>query len=77
MVVRVGIHTGEVELRGDDIAGTTVNIAARTASLASADEVLVTRTVTDLVFGSGLAFEDRGEHQLKGVQGTWQLYAVK
>jgi class 3 adenylate cyclase len=45
--------------------------------LASADEVLVTRTVTDLVFGSGLAFEDRGEHQLKGVQGTWQLYAVK
>jgi len=67
--VRVGLHTGEIELHGDDIGGVTVNIGARVAALAGAGEVLVSRTVTDLVAGSGLTFEDRGEHELKGVPG--------
>ncbi|HMC71813.1 MAG TPA: adenylate/guanylate cyclase domain-containing protein [Mycobacteriales bacterium] len=74
--VRVGLHTGEVELRGTDIAGTTVNIGARVVALAAAGEVLVSRTVTDLVVGSGIAFDDREEHELKGVPGTWRLFAV-
>ncbi len=74
--VRVGLHTGEIELRGDDIGGIGVHIAARVSSLADTGEVLVSRTVTDLVAGSGLEFEDRGEHELKGVPGSWQLYAV-
>ena len=74
--VRVGLHTGEVELRGDDIAGTAVNLGARVAGLAAGGEVLVSRTVTDLVAGSGIAFEDRGDHALKGVPGQWRLFAV-
>jgi len=74
--IRVGLHTGEVELRGTDIAGTTVNIGARVVSLADAGEVLVSRTVTDLVAGSGITFADRDEHELKGVPGTWRLFAV-
>jgi class 3 adenylate cyclase len=74
--VRSGVHTGEVELRGDDIAGLGVNIASRIEALAQPGEVLVSRTVTDLVAGSGLEFEDRGEHELKGVPGRWQLYAA-
>jgi class 3 adenylate cyclase/pimeloyl-ACP methyl ester carboxylesterase len=74
--VRAGLHIGEIELRGDDIAGTTVNIAARVAALAGPAEVVVSRTVTDLVAGSGIVFEDRGEHALKGVPGTWRLFAV-
>jgi len=77
IAVRVGLHTGEVALRGEDIAGATVNIAARTAALARAGEVLVSRTVTDLVAGSGFTFEDRGEHELKGVPGSWRLYSVR
>jgi class 3 adenylate cyclase len=76
MDVRVGLHTGEVELRGDDIGGLTVNVAARVTSLAVPGEVLVSRTVTDLVAGSLTRFEDRGEHELKGVPGSWKLYAV-
>jgi class 3 adenylate cyclase len=75
--VRAGVHTGEVELRGDDIAGLGVNIAARIQSLARPGEVLVSRTVTDLVAGSGLRFDDRGEHELKGVPGRWQLCAAR
>jgi class 3 adenylate cyclase len=75
--VRVGLHTGEIELRGDDVGGIGVHIAARVSGLADAGEVLVSRTVTDLVAGSGLAFTDRGEHDLKGVPGTWQLFAVE
>ena len=71
------MHTGEVELRGDDIAGLGVNIASRIQALAQPDEILVSRTVTDLVAGSGLDFDDRGEHDLKGVPGHWQLYAVR
>jgi pimeloyl-ACP methyl ester carboxylesterase len=74
--VRVGVHTGEVQLVGDTVRGIAVHIGARVAELASADEILVSRTVTDLVAGSGLNFADRGEHALKGVPGTWRLYAV-
>jgi class 3 adenylate cyclase len=74
--LRAGVHTGEVEVRGDDIAGLAVTIAKRVCDLAGPGEVLVTRTVTDQVVGSGIAFEDRGEHELKGVAGIWRLYAV-
>jgi class 3 adenylate cyclase len=74
--LRAGVHTGEVELRGDDIAGLGVNIAARIEAIAQPGEVLVSRTVTDLVAGSGLEFDDRGEHNLKGVPGRWQVFAV-
>ncbi len=74
--VRAGIHTGECERRGDDIAGLAVHIAARVGSLADPSEVLVSRTVTDLVAGSGITFEDRGEHSLKGIPDSWSLYAA-
>ena len=75
--VRAGLHTGECELIGDDLGGIAVNIGARVGSVAGAGEVLVSRTVTDLVAGSGIEFADRGVHSLKGVPGEWQLYAVK
>jgi pimeloyl-ACP methyl ester carboxylesterase len=71
--VRAGLHTGECETRGDDLAGMAVHIGARVAATAQADEVLVSSTVRDLVAGSGMQFEERGEHQLKGVPGTWRL----
>jgi pimeloyl-ACP methyl ester carboxylesterase len=76
LTVRVGIHTGEVELRGDDLAGISVVTAARVMAHADDDEVWVSSTVRDLVAGSGLRFEDRGEHDLKGVPGAWQLWEV-
>jgi len=75
--VRAGLHTGEVETRGDDISGIAVNLAARVASAAGAGEVLVSRTVVDLVAGSGLSFAARGAHTLKGVPGEWELFAVE
>ena len=75
--VRAGLHTGECDITDGKVAGITVAIGARIASLAAPSEVLVSRTVRDLVAGSGLAFEDRGEHALKGVPGDWQLYAVR
>lgn len=75
--VRAGLHTGEVELRGDDIGGIAVHIGQRVSSLARAGEVLMSRTVTDLVAGSGIQFDDRGEHELKGVPGKWTIFAVK
>jgi class 3 adenylate cyclase len=75
--VRVGLHTGECELIGDDVGGIAVNIGARVGSAARPGEVLVSRTVTDLVAGSGIEFADRGVHSLKGVPGDWQLFAVK
>ena len=75
--VRVGVHAGEVEIRGDDIGGISVHTAARVQALAQPAEILVTRTVTDLVAGSGIRFSDRGEHELKGVPGTWRLLAVQ
>ena len=74
--VRAGLHTGECELRGDDIGGIAVHIGARVSALAAANEVLVSSTLRDLVIGSGLDFDDRGTHQLKGVPGDWHLYAV-
>ncbi len=75
--LRAGIHTGEVEQRGDDIGGIAVHLAARVQALAGAREVIVSRTVADLVAGSGIAFTDRGEHELKGVPGRWRLLAVE
>jgi class 3 adenylate cyclase len=75
--LRAGIHTGEVEQRGGDIGGIAVHLAARVQALAEAREVLVSRTVADLVAGSGIAFSDRGEHELKGVPGRWRLLAVE
>ena len=74
--VRVGVHTGEVERRGADIAGIGVHIAARVQACAEPGEVWVSRTLTDLLTGSGMTFADRGEHRLKGVPGTWQLFMV-
>lgn len=74
--IRAGVHTGEVERRGDDVGGIGVNVAARIQSLAGAGEVLATRTVKDLSVGSGFRFEDRGTHQLKGVDEPWQVLAV-
>src|SRR5262249_2296452 len=75
--MRVGLHTGEIEEHGDDIGGIAVHIAARVGALAEGNEVLVSRTVVDLVAGSGIEFDDRGEHDLKGVPGAWHLFAVK
>ena len=74
--VRVGVHTGECELIAGKIGGIAVHIGARVAALARAGEVLVSTTVRDLVAGSGLQFEERGVHTLKGVPGAWPLYAV-
>ena len=75
--VRVGLHTGEVELVGDDVAGIAVHIAARVGAKAGTGEVLVSGTVKDLVAGSGIAFTDRGEHVLKGIPDQWRLFAVE
>jgi class 3 adenylate cyclase len=74
--LRLGLHTGECEVRGDDLGGLAVHIAARVASLAGRGEILVSGTVKDLVIGSEIEFVDRGERQLKGVPGTWKLFAV-
>jgi class 3 adenylate cyclase len=75
--VRAGCHIGEIELLGLDVGGIAVHIAARVAALAGPSEVLVSSTVKDLVAGSGLVFADRGEHELKGVPGSWRLYAAE
>jgi class 3 adenylate cyclase len=74
--IRAGLHTGEVELRGDDVGGIAVHIGARVSSVAESGEVLVSRTVKDLVAGSGISFVDKGTFTLKGVPDEWQLYAV-
>jgi class 3 adenylate cyclase len=74
--VRAGIHTGECELRADDVTGMAVNIGARIGALAEPGEVLVSSTVRDLVVGSGIEFEPRGAHELKGVPGEWSLFAA-
>jgi class 3 adenylate cyclase len=74
--VRAGLHTGECEVRGDDIGGLAVHIGARVSALAGPNDVLVSSTLRDLVIGSGLQFEDRGAHELKGVPGEWRLFAV-
>ena len=72
--IRAGVHTGEVELSDGDVQGLAVHIGARISALAGAGEVLVSSTVKDLVVGSGIGFEDRGEHELKGVPGAWRVY---
>jgi class 3 adenylate cyclase len=74
--VRSGLHTGECEVRGDDIGGIGVHIGARVSSLAGPNDVLVSSTLRDLVIGSGLVFEERGGYELKGVPGEWHLFAV-
>jgi class 3 adenylate cyclase len=74
--VRAGLHTGEIELRGDDIAGIAVHIGQRVSAQAGPGEVFVSRTVADLVAGSDIELRDQGEHELKGVPGTWRLYSV-
>ena len=75
--LRAGLHTGECELVDGKVAGIAVHIGARVAAQAAPGEVLVSSTVKDLVAGSGLQFEDRGEHELKGVPGAWHLYAAE
>ena len=74
--LRAGLHTGECEVRGDDLAGLSVHIAARVGALAAPGEILVSATVKDLVVGSGIQFTPRGEHELRGAPGNWKLYAV-
>jgi class 3 adenylate cyclase len=74
--LRAGLHTGECEAIGDDVGGIAVHIGARVGALAEPREVLVSGTVKDLVVGSGIDFSDRGEHELKGVPGTWRLWAA-
>jgi class 3 adenylate cyclase len=73
---RIGIHVGECEIHEDKVAGVAVNIGARVAAKAAANEICVSQTVRDLVAGTGIAFDDRGSHELKGIPGSWQLYAV-
>jgi class 3 adenylate cyclase len=77
VVVRSGLHTGEVELRGDDIGGVAVHVAARVEALAGPDEVLVSQTVKDLTIGSKIEYDERGEHELKGMPGRWRVYAAR
>jgi hypothetical protein len=74
--IRAGVHAGECELRGNDVAGIAVNVGARIGALAGPSEVLVSGTVRELVLGSGLEFAERGSHVLKGVPGDWRLFAV-
>lgn len=74
--VRIGLHTGEIERRGDDVAGIAVHLAQRVQAVAHPGEVLVSRTVVDLVVGSDIHFTDRGEHELKGLPGMWRLFLV-
>jgi class 3 adenylate cyclase len=75
--IRTGLHTGEVEQRGEDVGGIAVHIAARVMAEAGTSEVLVSGSVPPLVAGSGIDFQDRGERTLKGVPGEWRLYAVR
>ena len=74
--IRAGLHTGEVELRGDDVGGIAVHLAARIMATAGAGEIVVSQTVRDLVAGSDVVLQDRGSQRLKGIKGDWQLFAV-
>jgi class 3 adenylate cyclase len=76
LTVRAGVHTGEIELRGDDISGISVNIASRIADHAGKSEILTSDLTRQLMIGSNATFEDRGEFELKGVPGAWPLYAA-
>jgi class 3 adenylate cyclase len=75
--MRAGVHAGEIELRGDRVAGMAVHLAARIMGLANAHEVVVSRTVCDLSVGSGLTFREHGEHELKGIPGKWELFILE
>ena len=75
--VRIGLHAGEIERRGDDIGGIAVHIAQRVQALARPTEVLVPSTANDLLHGSGIAFADRGAHHLKGVPDAWQVFTAE
>jgi class 3 adenylate cyclase len=75
--IRAGVHTGECEVRGADLAGIAVHVGARVGALAGANEILVSQTVRDLTAGSGLRFAPRGSHTLKGIEGEWNLFAVE
>ena len=77
MTLRAGLHTGEIELRDADVTGIAVVIAQRISALASPGQILASRTVVDLTAGSGLEFAPHGEHQLKGVPGTWPTFAAQ
>jgi class 3 adenylate cyclase len=74
--LRAGLHTGDVEVRGDDIAGLPVNIARRVCDLAAPGEAWVSETVKSLLTGSGFEFDEKGQYELKGVPGSWRLYQV-
>ena len=76
VTLRTGIHAGEIEMRGDDVGGVAVNLASRVMSAAAPGQIMVSRTVRDLVVGSDIQFADRGTHELKGIEGAWQLYSV-
>jgi class 3 adenylate cyclase len=76
ITLRAGLHTGEIEFRPNDLIGIAVHTANRIAALAEPSEILVSRTVVDLTPGSGLQFEPRGEHELKGVPGSWPIFGV-
>ena len=76
ITLRAGLHTGEIEIRSTDVIGIAVHTANRIATLAEPSEILVSRTVVDLTAGSGLQFQARGDHQLKGVPGTWATFAA-
>jgi class 3 adenylate cyclase len=75
--IRAGLHTGEVEMIGDDVGGIAVHICARVAALARPDEVLTSGALPPRVVGSDIGFVDRGQHELKGVPGVWRLFAVQ
>ena len=77
LAIRAGIHTGECEMVDGKVAGIAVNIGARVAAVAEGGEVLVSQTVRDLVAGSGIDFDERGDHELKGIPGTWRIYRVR
>jgi class 3 adenylate cyclase len=74
--LRAGLHTGKIEIRGQDVGGIAVHAAARVMAQSQASEVLVSRVVTDLVAGAGLKFAERGSHELKGLPGRWDLFAA-
>ena len=74
--IRAGLHVGEVEAQKGDVSGIAVHIAARVLELAKGNEIFVTRTITDLVAGSNLSFDARGEQELKGIPGTWPIFAL-
>jgi len=77
VTIRTGVHTGECIRRGEDLSGVAIHVAARVSALARGGDVLCSSTVKDLVIGSGMHFDDRGEHELKGVAGgAWRLYAL-